>query len=245
MLKASLEYVQARDDHAFLVRNFGAEAFEAPYHFHPEYELTYIAKGVGKRYVGSHMDYFGPGDLVLIAPNVPHCWKLESASDESPDAEAVVIQFSTDMLGATLLEKMELTDIRNLLVHTAVGIPFNKRLSKRVGETLRGLSDKKGIYGFIGLLEILQQLAEDRDSTPFSGDGALAMRTLTDRQRMEPVLAYLVEHFRGKVSLGEAASLAHMTPQAFCKYFKKATRKTFMDTVMEYRINYATRQFAT
>ena len=73
MLKASLEYVQARDDHAFLIRNFGAEAFEAPYHFHPEYELTSIVQGAGTRYVGSHMDHSGPGDLVLIAPYVSPC----------------------------------------------------------------------------------------------------------------------------------------------------------------------------
>lgn len=241
MLKASPEYVQTRDDHAFLLRNFGAEAFEAPYHFHPEFELTYIVQGEGKRYVGSHMERFGPGDLVLVAPNIPHCWKLD-ATDASTDAKAVVIQFSPDMLGSTLFEKKELTDIRNLLINNTVGSRFSESRAKHLGDMLRGLSDKKGLYGFTGLLEILQRLAEDGDSTTFSDDGITAMPTLVDQQRMGPVLAYLIDHFRGKVSLSEAASLAHMTPQAFCKYFKKATRKTFMDTVMDYRINYAIHQ---
>jgi AraC-like DNA-binding protein len=44
------------------------------------------------------------------------------------------------------------------------------------------------------------------------------------------------------VTLEGAASIANMTPNAFCKYFKKATRKTFMETVIEYRLNYATQQ---
>lgn len=242
MLKASPEYVQSRDDHVFLLRNFGAEAFEAPYHFHPEFELTYIVSGVGKRYVGTHMERFDPGDLVLIAPNVPHCWKLDEPVGELFDAEAVVIQFPADMLGSTLSGKEELADIHNLLAQTTVGVCFGKEISMQVGGMLRGLAAKKGIYGFIGLLDILQQLAEDHTGTTLSDDGAMAVSTLVDHQRMGPVLAYLVEHFRDKVSLSEAASLAHMTPQAFCKYFKKVTRKTFMDMVMDYRINYATQQ---
>ena len=38
---------------------------------------------------------------------------------------------------------------------------------------------------------------------------------------MNAVTAYIVDHFRDKISLNKAAKAAHMTPQAFCKYFKK------------------------
>ena len=246
MLKASLEYVQSPDNHAFLLRNFGVEAFEAPYHFHPEYELTYITQGTGRRYVGSHMENFAPGDLVLIAPNVPHCWKLEISAGEQIAAEAVVIQFSPEMLGDKLLEKKEMTAIRRLLKSARVGTTFNESVAERLGETLRALSDKAGFYGFIEFLRILQHLAEGAENgmcTVFDQDNAITI-TLAEQQRMAPVFAYLVEHFRNRVSLREVAAIAHMTPQAFCKYFKKITRKTFMDTVMEYRLNYATQQLA-
>ena len=32
--------------------------FDAPWHFHPEYELTYIVKGKGMRYVGNNIQKF-------------------------------------------------------------------------------------------------------------------------------------------------------------------------------------------
>jgi len=56
------------------------------------------------------------------------------------------------------------------------------------------------------------------------------------------VMAYVVDHFKKQVSLDQAAEIAGMTPTAFCKYFKRVTRKTFIETVLEYRINYAMQQ---
>ena len=70
----------------------------------------------------------------------------------------------------------------------------------------------------------------------------IAARSLAERERINPVLAYLVENFRKQVSLDAAASIANMTTNAFCKYFKKVTRKTFMETIIEYRLNYAIQQ---
>src|SRR5690606_24467656 len=205
MHKASPEYVQTPHDHVFLLRNFGPEAFEAPYHFHPEFELTYIVHGAGKRYVGSYMERFGAGDLALIAPNVPHCWKLEGSDKTRPDAHAIVVQFTPDMLGRALETKKELADIYNLLTSTSVGFRFGTTMSNRLKSTFHDLTKKKGLYGFIGLLDILQQLAEDGDRVAFSADSITVVPAVADQQRMGPVLGYLVDRFRGKVSLSVAA----------------------------------------
>ena len=67
-------------------------------------------------------------------------------------------------------------------------------------------------------------------------------RTVAEQERINPVFAYLVENFRQPVSLDVAAGIANMTTNAFCKYFKKITRKTFMETIIEYRLNYAIQQ---
>ena len=242
MLKASLEYLQPNSDRSFLLRDFGAEAFDAPYHFHPEYELTFIVHGLGKRYVGNHMESFESGDLVLIGPNLPHCWKLEGMAAADVNAGAIVIQFSHEALGEALLEKPELADVRNLLQQAHFGISFDEEVANRLKGSLLTLSEKDGFFSLIAFLEILQRLATEKTYHLLNQGQTIAMETLADQQRIGSVFAYLVENFREKVSLDKAASIANMTPSAFCKYFKKITRKTFMETVIDYRLNYATQQ---
>src|SRR6478736_9778510 len=88
---------------SFLVRKFTEKKFSAPYHFHPEYELTLIVRGSGKRYVGSHIQHYAPGDLVLLGSNLPHCWKTENESEGS--SQSIVIQFREDCMGTDFFSK--------------------------------------------------------------------------------------------------------------------------------------------
>jgi len=243
MIKASYEIIQPANGQSFLFRKFDKSAFEAPYHFHPEYELTYILKGSGKRYVGSHMSDFTTGDLVLIGPNLPHCWKLEQEEELQPDASAIVVQFDGAFLGDDFFNKDELQQIKKLFQKSGSGICFNAGTQTGVNKSLEHLGKEKNSFRMlIGLLEVLQKLASSNDHILLDQNMVVAERTMAEQERINPVYAYLVENFRKQVSLDVAAGIANMTTNAFCKYFKKITRKTFMETIIEYRLNYAIQQ---
>ena len=238
MLKASYEVLQPPGNHSFLVRTFGKTGFSAPYHFHPEYELTWIVKGSGKRYAGSNMAGFTDGDLVLLGPHVPHCWKLQP---EGKNARSVVIQFTADFLGNDFFSKAELLNIHQLFQRSSSGIQFMK--GTKAQELIKELTEEKNNFKqLIRLLEILQQLAVSKEYVLLDQQRLTAEISPANQARINPIFAYLVENFRREVSLNKAAAIAGMTPNAFCKYFKRITRKTFMETVIEYRINYATQQ---
>ena len=112
-----------------------------------------------------------------------------------------------------------------------------------VDKNLEALSKEKNNFRMlIGLLEILQKLASTNEYVLLDQNMVIAERTLAEQERINPVYAYLVENFRKQVSLDVAAGIANMTTNAFCKYFKKITRKTFMETIIEYRLNYAIQQ---
>jgi len=242
MIKASFEAIQPGSRQSFIARRFEKWGFDGPYHFHPEYELTSIIQAKGKRYTGSHMEDFFHGDLVLLGPNLPHCWKLDMTSPQ-PEAAAIVIQFNENFLGDVFFNRAELQDIKKLFQQAANGISFKADTRQRVNQQLIALIEEENSFKkMLLLLDILQQLALSNEFALLDQSQTIAERTIAEQERINPVFAYLVENFRQQVSLDKAASIANMTTNAFCKYFKKITRKTFMETIIEYRLNYATQQ---
>jgi len=236
--KASYEVLRPSPGHSFLLTSFGELAFTAPYHFHPEYELTLITEGRGTRYIGSHMADFQAGDLVLAGPHLPHCWKLASAVHP---AGAIVIQFAGDFLGKEFFSTSELAPIHRLLQNSRYGIQF-RTAGSSLPEKIQGLTGEENDFRrLMGLLDLLQDLALWKNILLLDTRDITTTLDPADRERIHPIFVYLVENFRGPVSLDKAASIAGMTTHAFCRYFKKITRKTFMETVIQYRLDQATR----
>jgi AraC-like DNA-binding protein len=243
MLKASCEVLNPTSGQSFLLRKFNKSAFDAPYHFHTEYELTAILKGSGKRFIGNHMADYEEGDLILLGPKLPHCWKLNPDKHAKQGGSAIVVQFTNDFMGEDFFNRTEFSNIKNLLQNSSCGISFNQSTQQLIQQQLLKLADEPSNFKtFIGLMDILQSLAMATDYSLLDKQNTIAERSATEQERINAVYAYLVENFREQVSLDKAAEIVHMTPNAFCKYFKKLTRKTFMETVIHYRLSYATQQ---
>ncbi|CAL1518501.1 AraC family transcriptional regulator [Chitinophaga sp. MM2321] len=243
MLKASCEVLNPTNGQSFLLRRFNKSAFDAPYHFHTEYELTTILEGKGKRFIGNHMTDYEEGDLILLGPKLPHCWKLNQDTHKQQVGSAIVVQFTNDFMGEGFFDKAEFVNIKNLLQNSSCGISFSSKTQQLIQQQLLKLAEQPNNFRiFIGLMDILQSLAVTTDYHLLDTQSTIAERSTSEQERINAVYAYLVEHFREQVSLEKVAAIAHMTPSAFCKYFKKITRKTFMETVIHYRLNYATQQ---
>lgn len=57
--------------------------------------------------------------------------------------------------------------------------------------------------------------------------------------RMDQIFQFVVGNYKNHITLNEVASIANLTPQAFCRYFKKHTGKTLISFLNEVRINEA------
>ena len=60
--------------------------------------------------------------------------------------------------------------------------------------------------------------------------------TLNEGKRMSMVFDYLMKNVEKEVSLQEVANVAAMSKNAFCRYFKQRTNKTFFQFLIEIRI---------
>jgi AraC-like DNA-binding protein len=241
MAKASFEALNPYNTHSFLLRQFSE--FTAPYHFHPEYELTLIVKGKGNRYVGNHMGTYDDGDLVLLGSNLPHCWKNEPVMTEEKQVSSVVIQFAPDFLGDDFLGKPELSSIAYLLGKSAHGIQFTGNTAAKVNADMLALTlEENPFKRLMGLLDLLYTLAASKHYILLDRRGLASAGSGARSERINTVLGYIIDNYKNEILLNEAAALVSMTPNAFCKYYKKTTKKTFIETVTDYRINYAIQQ---
>ena len=242
-MKAFFQKLEPGPERSFMTHRYTIPYFNVAWHFHPEIELTYIVRSSGTRYVGDSIRLFEPGDLVLLGPNLPHCWENHSPLNEEKDhvAEAVVIQFDRKFMGAEFFRIPEMMAINELLDRSAQGLYFHGLTAEQIGPRVLDLESRTPVQQLSELLLILQTLAESTEYDLLSSRGFVAQLAHTESEKINLVFDYLRENFKTRISLDEVAALTHMTPSAFCRFFKTRTNKTFIQYVNEFRIGYASR----
>lgn len=239
---AKFELVPKCDQESFHVREFELPAFASPWHFHPEYELTYIVNGTGSRYVGDSIAPFGPGDLVLIGADLPHVWRNDAPAESRADhAHSVVVHFNVDSFGAGFFDCPELQQVYELLVNARRGIDFGPRTSAGVGSLLLEMKDLSGLPRMIRLLEIFELLAKAGNAKLLSSPGFSPRLDPSAGERVNAAHQYVFRNFTGRIDHEEMARDAGMSASAFSRYFRRMTGRTVSEFVNEVRIGHARR----
>ena len=216
--------------------------FNTPFHFHPECELVYILEGNGKRIVGDSVEPFHAGDLVFLGPNIPHVWYSDEAHRNQETilrSRAIVIYFNNGLFGKNFYNLHETQCLKQLFHKAERGMRINGHSNKSLYELVAEMPHRKNLDRITGLLQILQMLATTKEYDLLAGIGYQHAYDAKDNHKIDEVFQFVSQHFSRHITLEEMAGLCNLTPQSFCRFFKKRTQKTFVDFVNEFRISHA------
>jgi len=233
-MKPTLEQIPLSSQQSILAFEFVRDDFDAPWHFHPQYELTLILESSGTRFTGDHVGPYESGELVLLAGNLPHCWKNEAHA--IGQCRSVVIQWNAGIFPNI----PELNPLERLLSLSHHGIHFSPETAAPFLTRVCELTNLQETQLYLSLLQLLCNLAEEPFETlseaAFTDGLPLAYST-----RMARIHEFVQTHYARKVYLRELAELLHMSEQSFSRFFSKMMGRPFFTFLNEYRINVAGR----
>ncbi len=206
------------------------------WHFHPEFELVFIDGTDGTRHVGEHLSKYKKSDMVLIGSNIPH---LNFDYQAIGDYEKIVLQFRQDFLQELLVLTPELENIKELFVRSKHGIAFGETCKQKIGNQLKKLVKLNHFEQFLEILQILQYLSETKDYCLLHEKPVENQYNKKDQERIRKIYQFLEENFQRKIEISEVAEMSYLSEAAFCRYFKKMTKLTFIEFLNHYRINQA------
>lgn len=226
----------------FYIADRHKSAFDFPIHSHPEYELNFLGNAAGvQRTVGDHSETIGDYDLVLItSPNLEHVW--EQGECQSTDIREITIQFTSDVLPSSLLNKNQFCSIRQMLERARCGLAFSLPTIMKVYNKLDKLTHQQdGFHAVLVFLELLYDLSQSEDSHTLSSSSFARIEPHSESRRVAKVQEYISHHFNEEIRLEALADLVGMSPVSFSRFFHQRTGRSLSNYIVDIRIGFASR----
>ena len=211
-------------------------------HSHKNFELNFISAGSGRRIVGNNISSYEPGDLVLLGPNLAHCWEVSESDRDA--ASCIVIHFYENIINSDFFNIPELEKVVELLDQSTYGLWFKGQGTIEIQGKLEELINLQGLESYIVLLEIFNQLLNIEEVEELSFSSSQMSSFKKDQEKINLVYEYVFNHIESGINLEDAAAVLNMAPGSFCRYFKKKTNQTFMEYVKSVRIGIAARMLS-
>jgi AraC-like DNA-binding protein len=209
------------------------------WHFHPEYEITLNTSSNGTRIVGDSVELFDQFDLVMIGTNIPHCWNYYKTNVISPQERGIMLHFKLSSLGESLLSQHEMHTVKKLLIESERGIVFPVEDAKKAEVYLVKMISNKGIDKLIHFFSLLKILCASEKRVQLCSENYKQAFDERGNKKMTVVYNYIRENYFKPVSLERISRLAHMSPFAFSRYFKKNCGAGFNEYLNRVRVNKA------
>jgi AraC-like DNA-binding protein len=204
------------------------------FHYHVETELIYIIEGEGTLLLGDKLIRTSGGMLILIGKNTPHMFKFDTFKYQDDllqrgkiplPVELLTLHFDPNIWGDAFMKLPENETMSALFTKAVRGINIDGDKKTRVIELMWKLPDAPAYEHFSILMNLFNTIA-------IGGEHQF----LAEAPDIDTL-----NNFTRAVKLKEVADIVYMCPNAFCRYFKLRTNKSYFEFLIEIRIDYACR----
>ncbi len=236
------EKIHVPDKHSFITRKLPLKSNDS-IHSHKNFELNFIASGSGRRIVGDNISGFETGDLVLMGPELPHCWEVLDF-EEWDEPSCIVTHFSEDIVSSDFFKMPELEKVVDLLKQSARGLRFKAPNHEIIRLALDRMTRLEGLEYYIEMLKVFNLLLKIEERETLSNPIDQAAVFTKNLEKINKVYEYVFQNVQDGVKLEEASAILNMAPSSFCRFFRKKTDLTFMEYVKRVRVGMAAKLLA-
>ncbi|MCX6875908.1 MAG: AraC family transcriptional regulator [Verrucomicrobia bacterium] len=229
----NLTVIPLTKSRAFTVRSYCEPRYRFLWHFHPEWEIVFNRSGCGTRHVGTSVERFDPGDLVMVPANVPHTFF--SSAGQVEEARCTVIHFLPGVWGESFWRLPEIQEFRVLCERAHRGLVFSGPGTAEVGCRMERLAaaEAPSLESLAMLLEIFALIVRLAGRSLHATEDALAARP---NPRLEELLDWIGRSLGEPITQHQAAARLKMSPTAFSRWFKTQIGSVFQRHLNEMRI---------
>lgn len=208
-------------------------------HQHEEIQISLIKKGEGSFIVGDCVGEFSEGDIFIIGENLPHVFHNDPSDS---GVHMISLFFMKSSYGDHFFKLPEFKILDPLFKASALGVQL-ERPSQELMFLIEGITLTSTLNRFISFLEILEAISRERLLTLSS---AIHNKSYGEEEgkRMRDIFEFSLNNYDQNISLHQVAGIANMTPNAFCRYFKQRTNKTYINFLLDIRIGHACKLLA-
>lgn len=219
--------------------------FYIHFHRHIEMQVTWILSGEGTFIASNSMQRFQSNDVFVIGANQPHVFKNDPEYFDKrlrKKVRSITLFFNPSGFIQPLLNMPEMKTVKEFIRTSANGMQASQVNQKICADYILKVKRNKGGFRLAAFIELLQLMANFKDWKTLSSDSLPLNITDHEGLRMNDIYQYTMANYTENISIEKIASVAYLTPPAFCRYFKKHTRKTYVNFLNEVRINEACKQ---
>jgi len=245
-MKVVMFTIPVEIDNSFHLQEDKLAHFYEHLHRHNEVQITWVINGEGTLIVGNNMLPFNSGDLFVIGANQPHFFKNDASyfiPNNRKSIHSLNIFFNPAGFISQLLAFPEMSTIKKFVRSSSFGMRASEMEASILSEYFLKIRNSSAGFRLAYFIEMLQVMANLKKWEYLSTESFESGITDFEGLRMNDIYRYIIDNFTKDITLAQIAAVSYLTPQSFCRYFKKHTGKTYIHFLNEVRINEARKRF--